>query len=293
MLPIPTNTSADLHIIDDIKLVVFDIYGTLLISGSGEVGSLTESGGNKTIYPDFYGPVAECNFEINEPSAPFNQRCYQLYRELIESRHINLKSEDIDFPEVDILSIWFLLLSDLIKTGTIAGAVNEQSLIELSLLYEIYNNPTWLMPGAATTLEHLHSKNFLLGIVSNAQFYTKIILEALLDRTIEETGFLNSLVSWSFQNRKAKPSLDLFSSVQIFIQKHSITPQQVVYVGNDMLNDMYTSHQLGYRTILFAGDERSLRLRKEKEMLQSFHADAIITGLPQLLYLLNGPRREE
>ena len=37
--PIPTGTALRLEPLDDVETVLFDIYGTLLISGSGDVGT--------------------------------------------------------------------------------------------------------------------------------------------------------------------------------------------------------------------------------------------------------------
>ena len=44
--------------------------------------------------------------------------------------------------------------------------------------------------------------------------------------------------------------------------KNGVAPGEVLYVGNDMLNDVYAAGQVGFRTALFAGDQRSLRMRQ-------------------------------
>ena len=57
----------------------------------------------------------------------------------------------------------------------------------------------------------------------------------------------------------------------------------VLYVGNDMLNDIYPAAKAGFKTALFAGDSRSLRLRKDKPKCKYLSADIVITDLIQLL----------
>ena len=49
------------------------------------------------------------------------------------------------------------------------------------------------MPGAAETLAALQQRGLLLGIVSNAQFYTPLMIEALLGKPPGELGFLPEL----------------------------------------------------------------------------------------------------
>jgi len=61
-----------------------------------------------------------------------------------------------------------------------------------------------------------------------------------------------------------------------------IMPGNVLYVGNDMLNDIYTAHNSGFQTCLFAGDRRSLRLRTDRPECASLKPDAIIKELNQL-----------
>ena len=46
------------------------------------------------------------------------------------------------------------------------------------------------------------------------------------------------------------------------LASRGIPPCEALYVGNDMLNDIMPAARLGFRTALFAGDARSLRLRE-------------------------------
>ena len=66
-----------------------------------------------------------------------------------------------------------------------------------------------------------------------------------------------------------------------------IEPGQCLYVGNDMLNDVWTASQSGMRTCLFAGDLRSLRRREDDPRCMGLKADAVVTALDQLDGLLD------
>jgi putative hydrolase of the HAD superfamily len=61
-----------------------------------------------------------------------------------------------------------------------------------------------------------------------------------------------------------------------------IQPVAVLYVGNDMLNDIYPANAIGFQTALFAGDRRSLRLRKDDPRCAALSPDLVVTDLGQL-----------
>ena len=49
-----------------------------------------------------------------------------------------------------------------------------------------------------------------------------------------------------------------------------------------MLNDIRTATELGLRTVLFAGDGRSLRWRREDPRVAGHVPDLVVTNLSQL-----------
>ncbi|MDZ7774545.1 MAG: HAD hydrolase-like protein [Bacteroidales bacterium] len=61
--------------------------------------------------------------------------------------------------------------------------------------------------------------------------------------------------------------------------KYGLEPQEALFIGNDMLNDVYAANKAGFKTALFAGDKRSLRWRKDR--IGSLKPD-YVTELQQL-----------
>jgi len=55
---------------------------------------------------------------------------------------------------------------------------STEKILRLAVEYECRVNPVWPMPAALETIETLRARGFRLGIVSNAQFYTPLIIEA-------------------------------------------------------------------------------------------------------------------
>jgi putative hydrolase of the HAD superfamily len=131
----------------------------------------------------------------------------------------------------------------------------------LALAHERRTNPVAPMPGAADTLRRLAAAGLLLGLVSNAQFYTLPILEETLGATLTDLGIDPDLCGLSYRERRAKPDRHLFELLRTKLAHRRIAAAEVLYIGNDVRNDIAPARATGFRTALFAGDPNSLRLR--------------------------------
>jgi putative hydrolase of the HAD superfamily len=70
------------------------------------------------------------------------------------------------------------------------------------------------------------------------------------------------------------------------LEEMRIAPAKVVYVGNDMLNDIMPAKHAGFQTALFAGDKRSLRLRQDDSRCNGIIPDLVFTHLMELAELI-------
>ena len=121
-----------------------------------------------------------------------------------------------------------------------------------------------------------------MGIISNAQFYTHELFPALLGQPAEFWGFDPELLYYSYEYGRAKPGLDLHEMAARALEQRGIEPAAAVFVGNDMLNDVRPAARVGFRTALFAGDARSLRLREGHPELDGVSPDLVLTHLSEL-----------
>ena len=122
-----------------------------------------------------------------------------------------------------------------------------------------------------------------MGIISNAQFYTPCLFKHFLGADVRTLGFADDLTIYSFKTGRGKPSLYLFQLARAKLQARGLKTKRVLFVGNDMLNDIYPAQQVGFQTALFAGDQRSLRLRPDDPRCVNLKPDVVITDLDQLL----------
>ena len=259
-----------------IQAVLLDVYGTLLISEAGDIGiSATES--NNSSPARIYSGGKEKEYPYKDIKT--------ILHDLIRKNHTIIKQKDqtINYPEIDIISIW----EQLFKFINIEE-YSLSDLIQTALHFEIQTNRIWLMPHTKDFLEELKKRGIPVGIVSNAQFYTPAFMEYLLGEKLSDLGIQEDLSSWSYKIKRGKPDLKILDSpIKNIQKKYNIPAKKILYIGNDMLNDIYTAASSGLKTALFAGDKRSLRLREDNPVAADTAPDFIITELPQILPYLS------
>jgi len=274
LYPQPTETVPALGPVPDIRAVLFDVYGTLVISASGDIGLNGQQAENGDPDP-FRSALRAADIDATTLTPGTDGRAVLI--EAIRGRHAQARSRGIDFPEIDILEVWADLLPRL------GLRVSETDIRRLAVEYELRVNAVWPMPGLGEQLIALRERGLVLGIVSNAQFYTPLMLEAFLGAPIDALGFDPACCAWSYRLGEGKPSREIYRGALSALQaRHGIGPAQVLYVGNDMRNDIWPAAAEGCRTVLFAGDDRSLRLRADDPDVAGVVPERIITELAQI-----------
>lgn len=275
LAPVETGESKFTAQAHGIKAVVFDVYGTLFISGSGDI-SLAE---NEDRSPAIMAALETAGFEILNRGLDWSGLFMQTLQSFREARH----AESITYPEVRIVEVWQSLVDDAVASGSLKGSGDLQLAI---VDHECRVNPCWPMPNLNLTLEKLSEMRFPLGIVSNAQFYTPLLFPALIGRSHEDYAFRSDFCIWSWVEREGKPSTGLYEKLRKSLLSEGIDSSDVLYVGNDLRNDIWPASELGFKTVLFAGDKRSLRWRREDPDCRHVSPEFIITDLAQLFDIL-------
>jgi len=273
--PLATGERPVLAELASIRSVLFDLYGTLFVSGSGEVGT-ADAASSQTAFGAAMAAVGI------HPIRPLQQSVECLFQ-TIKTHQARARKTGIDYPEVQIVDVWRELLAELGVREVVDRSESEVAdAARLAVEYEARANPCWPMPHVRPCLRALGEKSVLLGIISNAQFYTRELFEALLGAPAERWGFGEDLQYYSYVYGRAKPGLELFEMAAEGLQGRGISPGEVLYVGNDMLNDIMPAYRVGFRTALFAGDARSLRRRHEDGRSEGISPDLVLTDLDQL-----------
>lgn len=268
----PTGEAARLGPLPEVRAVVFDIYGTLILSGVGDI-SLAGATQQEGALREAFG---ELGLTFAQDPGPLTPR----FRGAIEAQQAQLRAAGTDCPEVEIREVWQALVEELVEAGALGGPVPPQALEALAVAYEVRANPVWPMPGLEATLQDLRARGFGLGIVSNAQFYTPLMFPAFLERDLDALGFPPGHCQYSFAHRVAKPSTALYERLVEAMDAYA--PHELLFVGNDRRNDVWPAARVGMKTALFAGDARSLRWREDDPRLEGVTPDVVLTDLRQL-----------
>ncbi len=299
--PIATDTPPRLDTLAGVRVVLFDVYGTLVISGSGDVGT-SSSAGNGELAAEALA-AAGLDGGLNADLDAAGTRYVDLFLAGIHARHKALREQGVEHPEIDARelaaeALLQLRREQLIDEGEGKDGGGEKGTsatlaARVALEYECRVNPVWPMPGLTDVLRTLRDAGLRLGTVSNAQYYTPLLLEAFLDGGLPGAGIDPALCVWSCDLLEAKPSVRLYERALALLRtegtrggSENIEPGEVVFVGNDIRNDIRPAAAVGLRTVLFAGDRRSLRLREDDPGCADVIPDAIITHLDQLPALL-------
>jgi putative hydrolase of the HAD superfamily len=292
--PRPTNQEPTADPLPGIRAVLFDIYGTLVISASGDIGLA----GQRDEASAFRQALAAAGLEAPPQRGPDS------LKDAIRCFHARRREAGVEFPEVDIRAIWRGVLTGEAhdaryfetaaehalepqvqdpSTAQTSAAAGDSRLARLAVEYECRVNPVWPMPGLQEVLADIAGRGLVLGLVSNAQFYTPLMLQAFLALPLDELGFDLDCCAFSFRLLEAKPSVRIYHrALAGLAERHDISPGEVLYVGNDIRNDIWPAALTGCRTALFAGDQRSLRLRRGDPCCARVEPDRVITDLRQI-----------
>ena len=281
LLPIPTHITPKFSSKRDIKCVMFDIYGTLLISRSGDIDKIKLS-------PSFIlESFAKCGIKITTPNpGTCAEHIIKKYKSTIKKLKAHNPQKDAEKVEIDIRQVWEILLEELFEESLIdKPRVDEVSL--LAIFFETLSNSVYPMPHMKEIINWLRKRDIPMGIVSNAQFYTPIIMNYFLTSQTcmqEDIKFFDPELSvYSYKEKISKPDTALFvKALDNCREKYKLQDSEVLFVGNDMLKDIYPANLAGMQTALFAGDARSLRLREDRAEVADLLPDYTINSLEQI-----------
>lgn len=264
LYPIPTDMTPGGALRKPVKAVLFDVYGTLFVSRSGDISVAKTEAQTARRLDSLVAAYAYPGSVDDLINAFFHT---------IKSAHETMRQQGVDFPEVEIDRIWM----DVLGTGDIDTARR------FAIEFEMIVNPGWPMPQMVDVLSALRNSGMHLGIISNAQFFTPLLFKVFCGDVPENMGFQAGLIFYSYRHRTAKPSRRLFQLAAAQLKAMGIDAETALYVGNDMLNDIMPAVAEGFQTALFAGDKRSLRMRHNDSRCNGVVPDLFITRLDQLI----------
>ncbi|MBD3322601.1 MAG: hypothetical protein GF350_15985 [Chitinivibrionales bacterium] len=250
----------------DIRAVIFDVYGTLI--NYWRPGFTDKETKNRSLLEAFKKTVSYFDagpyLEKMNSGHPVEITVRDLYHGLIALKHEQGKEKGVEYPEVKIENIWMIIIMMLKRYGYIPeerGLGNERQLAKcMAYYYNFHAIGGGLFPRVTECLQSLKRQNIILGILSNAQFYTPIDLTLLFrDQSQGEIDdylelFDDDLCFFSYTDGIAKPGGHMFRKLFDVLYEYHVLPSQTVFAGNDLLLDIHPAQEAGMRTAFFTGD---------------------------------------
>lgn len=251
------------------RALAVDIYGTLLAAAQSEPGAAGM---------DEPAAATERRLGVEAPAFPPDMKAR--LRAIVASDHEASRASGIPWPEVDAVSVFSRALG-----------LGAKEAARACTAWECAVNPASPLPGARAFLGRCAAAGLPLGIVSNAQFYTPLFIEAAYGAPLFGPGGLGfdpDLTFWSFERLRAKPDPAMFRLLAEGLRKRGVDASDACYIGNDALNDCAAAAEVGFMTALFSGDPPSFKPRLGEPGLERPPADALADSWERVEALVFG-----
>jgi putative hydrolase of the HAD superfamily len=229
-----------------IRAIIFDLYGTLLEVGPPPIDAEANW---QRLFQDLF------QTEPRLSRLDFSVACSRV----IARHHEVARARGIDWPEIDWASVVAEVLPDLTR-------LPERDREAFFLRHIRTGHTTRLTAATATALREFKARSLWLGIVSNAQAYTRRELEeALAGHGLTTSLFESDLCFWSYEYGFSKPDPHVFQILTTRLQARGIRPDETLMVGDRPDNDVQPARAFGWQTWQWgpAGDGDWLALARQ------------------------------
>jgi FMN phosphatase YigB (HAD superfamily) len=275
----------------DVRVVLWNIYGTLLNLSGGELyfehpqPLIMSVALDKTLQE--FKMWASMSRKPGQPAEYLGQ-IYQMAR---LEQQMETSGSGEKYPEMSAEKIWEAIIKKLFVKdyqfdAGFFGSLNEFSR-KVAYFFHASLQGTACYPGAAEALRHIAAnKKLTQGLLADGQCFTLVQLQRGLTAQ-DENAKLDDLIAadqrWlSYEVRAKKPSEHLCRVALDALLAKGIEAAEILHVGSRLEQDIAPAKRLGMRTALFAGDKASLRATKKQVKDKSSRPDVLLTELSQI-----------
>lgn len=277
-----------------IRLVVWNIYGTLLRIADGEL--LFQAPEELRMQIALEKMDAEFNMwnhMYRKPIAPWKYLEEQYLKFVDRQRMASTKTKG-DVPEIQSREVWRQIFEQLEQKEYKydEGFYGDKDGLSEKAAYFFHASLQGVeaSPHALRALQTVAGGHLQQGLLADAQPFTL----AQLLRGLKTQGklpgwgdlFQSKYVVLSYQLGVRKPSKTLYQSLLQRCRENGIAAEEVLYVSSRLDQDLAVAKSLGLQTALYAGDKLSLRATKEEIANPKFRPDRLLTDLAQIGELL-------
>lgn len=279
-----------------IKAVSWSVYGTLLSTFDGTFIFEPPAAQEVRLEVALEKTIHEFNMwnsMVRRPGKPSEYMMLQ-YKDVISTMQMSGRQKKGDLTEVDAIMVWGTLVGRLLQKEytfdeDIYGSFGELCEKVAFFFHSSLQGVTGT-PNALDMLKFIPASGRLQGILADGQSFT--LLQLL--RGLRGQGkllplksmFSPHLVTLSHQEGMRKPSRSLFELSVARYGQAGIQPDEILHVGSRMADDLAPAKLAGMKTVLYAGDKRSLQANQQQMKDPTTKPDRLITDLLQLRNIL-------
>lgn len=273
-----------------IKAVVWNLYGTLLRVTDGEL--LLSHHTELRMQVALEKTISEFNMwnsMTRKPGAPW-EYILPKYRAALEDLELTAKVAPGDFAHVNGAAVWRRILDmlgqkDYRYDEEFYGDLDQLS-EKIAYFFQMCLQGVEAAPDAVEAITAVSQLGLVQGILADAQPFS--LIQAL--RAFGQQAKLPPLnqlfdpacLILSCQLGVRKPSATLYETCLKRFASKGIEPQEILYVGNRLQNDLAVARHLGIRTALYAGDKLSLKATSSEINNANLRPKRLLTDLKQI-----------
>lgn len=288
--PVPIDADPYIKPLPEIRAVSWCVYGTLLQIHDGRLHHLhpqvlrMQVALQKTI-EEFH----MWNSMSRKPGQPWEYMLQQ-YSKLIEEGRLAGTKRKGDTPEIDSSKVWFKLIDRLLKNEyefdrSIYGDVEDLAL-KVSYFFHAMLQGVSATAAAPAALQRVTQGGLKQGLIDDGQAFTFAQLQhalQMVDPTTALGGLINAdLVAMSCRFGIRKPSPSLYAVAAEQYRNAGIDPGHVLYISHRLHDDLAMAKKLGFRTALYAGDEKVCQVDGNDLRNPEIKPDRLLTDLSQV-----------
>ena len=291
--PEPTPVKAKPHLTRlPVKLVLWNVYGTLLAVPGGELWfEDPREGILNAMHPALSKTIQTFKMWQSMSRKPGDPADYlkEMYtRTLTQMRMTGSGGEKL--PEVASERVWEEIVKKLFqKEYQIDAALygpQPEFVRKLAYFFHASLQGCGAYPGALDAVRAVEGAGLAQGLLGDGQtFTTTQVAKAMkADDPAFEVGryFPAALVVLSAEKKARKPSDTLFKAALDAAMARGIRPADILHVGSSIPRDLAPAKRHGMKTALFAGDKNSLVATPDQLKDPATKPDVLLTALPQI-----------
>lgn len=294
--PKPLNASPSCKPLAGIKVVLWDVYGTLLSIVDGELVHRHRQ--QVRVQVALEKTIQEFNMWYSmtrKPGQPWEYMLQQ-YSKLIEDAAMVGNIAKGDTPEIDSAKIWGKILERLEKheytwdTGLYGNHVELAE--KIAYFFHANQQGVSASPEAAQALEVVLQRGRRQGLLANAQSFTMAQLQRalreqhpdLMLRGLLHANYLQ--LSTQYGVRVSSPTMQV--RVERVLKQAGVLPENALVVSCRLKDHLDIAKKFGFRTALYAADGSACQVNAEDLKNPDLRPDRLLTQLTQISDVLSG-----